>query len=81
MSAFGSTTYANSLLLTPSRTQFEWQGWTITIQHLAFKKAVKQNYGAVALPLIARLVFTVSRLTSDTCTRQGSNLQPCGPKS
>jgi hypothetical protein len=59
MSALGSTTYANCLLLTPSRTQFEWQGWTMTIQHLAFKKAVTD----------VPLTIAVSNLTDEEDTR------------
>jgi hypothetical protein len=50
ISAVAATSYANSFLLTPSQTQLAWQGWNITISHLAFSKTIKQGHGE---PLVA----------------------------
>lgn len=45
ISAVADTTYANSFLLTPSKTQLKWKDWNITINRLVFSKSVNQGHG------------------------------------
>jgi hypothetical protein len=70
-----ATTYANSLLLTPSKTQLEWQGWTITINRLAFEKTIKQSHGDARIP-DSDSEFVYLDLTVKNSSHQGQSFVP-----